>query len=208
MNSLYCTDIRPLHADAALFEACLPAGRAREMRRFRRREDQLHCLSGWLLMARFLGRDGRLDENTIGRGAHGKPYLPGGPHFNLSHSGNFTLLAVCEAPIGVDIEAHVPSDRHILAACFHPAEREYLAHAPTDEQFFDLWALKESYLKMTGIGLFLDPASFCLRKQGWTAYMEEYSDLCFRTYDAIPGYSVAVCAETDRLPEKIVQVVF
>ncbi len=44
-------------------------------------------------------------------GKNGKPYIPGGPHFSISHTDNRVGIAVTESgPIGLDIE---PMDRTI-----------------------------------------------------------------------------------------------
>jgi 4'-phosphopantetheinyl transferase len=42
-------------------------------------------------------------------GPHGKPGCPGGPEFNLSHSGDLILLALHPSrPVGVDVEQARP----------------------------------------------------------------------------------------------------
>lgn len=92
-------------------------------------------------------------------GSGRKPALIGHPYlqFNLSHSGDFVLIAVGREPLGVDIEAIREIDWSALATMnFHPDERAILASrsgAAALDAFFQIWAHKEAYLKATGIGL-------------------------------------------------------
>ncbi|MXR68250.1 4'-phosphopantetheinyl transferase superfamily protein [Shewanella sp. JBTF-M18] len=88
--------------------------------------------------------------------------------FNLSHSGDYMLLAIAQAPqleLGVDIERlRVNTNIHaILNHYFTHQERDALLALPSARQrqrFFDLWALKESYIKAKGMGLALSLKSF------------------------------------------------
>ncbi len=88
--------------------------------------------------------------------------------FNLSHSGDYMLLAIAQAPqleLGVDIERlRQNTNIHaILNHYFTRQEREALLALPSAYQrqrFFDLWALKESYIKAKGLGLALSLKSF------------------------------------------------
>ncbi|WP_286670306.1 4'-phosphopantetheinyl transferase family protein [Shewanella rhizosphaerae] len=88
--------------------------------------------------------------------------------FNLSHSGDYMLLAIAKSPrleLGVDIERlRQNTNIHaILNHYFTRQEREALLALPSArqrERFFDLWALKESYIKAKGLGLALSLKSF------------------------------------------------
>lgn len=114
-------------------------------------------------------------------GEKGKPRLSDdqfsqtGLHFNLSHSGDWLLIGVVktngtteqqkEFEFGVDIERRRESTNihSILNHYFSPPEESALLALPEDkhrERFFDLWALKESYIKAKGLGLSLSLKSF------------------------------------------------
>ncbi len=88
-----------------------------------------------------------------------KPVMRDHPdlHFNLSHSGDFVLIGVGDAPLGVDIETMRDLDWRALAAMnFHVDERAVMAHEPETAAraaFFQFWAHKEAFLKATGVGL-------------------------------------------------------
>lgn len=93
--------------------------------------------------------------------AEGKPYLSGDPvHFNLSHSSELALVAICrEAPVGIDLEhareLRAP-DRLARRIC---SQREYewlssMGGAPNaTEALLRLWVRKEATVKGTGDGL-------------------------------------------------------
>lgn len=95
------------------------------------------------------------------RGVHGKPVLasPDVPlEFNMSHSGDWGVIAIARAPVGVDVEQVRPG-RHSPALeqrFLTDGERALLrrrAEADGEAAFFVVWCRKEAYLKATGFGL-------------------------------------------------------
>ncbi|MEZ9998101.1 4'-phosphopantetheinyl transferase superfamily protein [Vibrio lentus] len=91
-------------------------------------------------------------------------------NFNISHSKEHLLIAVCQREgkslqLGVDIE-HARSSTNIdsiMKHYFSDTELTDLLELSKEEQrerFFDLWALKESYIKATGKGLATSLRSF------------------------------------------------
>ena len=109
-------------------------------------------------------------------GEKGKPSLiteqqiKTGLNFNISHSQDHLLIAICQTQgqplqLGVDIE-HARSSTNIdsiMKHYFSDAELTDLLELNKEEQrerFFDLWALKESYIKATGKGLATSLRSF------------------------------------------------
>ena len=79
--------------------------------------------------------------------------------FNLSHSGDRLAIAVCRHEyIGVDIESTEKARREMSIAkrYFSPREIQELSALPeTDHRsgFYELWTLKEAYIKARGLGL-------------------------------------------------------
>ncbi len=130
-------------------------------RRYRRPQDRQRFVLTrcWLrrLLGVYLERDPRAwdFEFTPTR----KPFLSGCPIlFNLSHSGDWALLAFCrDRPLGIDVEAHRSAPVLSLARrFFQPSELATLEALPPTQQeqlFFDYWTAKEAYLKATGEGL-------------------------------------------------------
>lgn len=124
------------------------------------------------------------------RGVHGKPQLsyqcPASAPlaFNLSHSGGQAVVAVHAgaAAIGVDIESHRPGRRFDALAqrYFSAAEVVALRALPYEarrERFYDLWTLKEAYLKARGTGLQLPLGDFGFSFQGNTVLFSAKPEL-------------------------------
>ncbi|MGV0028636.1 4'-phosphopantetheinyl transferase family protein [Phormidesmis priestleyi] len=92
-------------------------------------------------------------------GEHGKPVLlENNLHFNLAHSQGLVLYAICDRPVGVDLEQiRVISDLESLTDRFFSTnEHQTICALPAQQQptaFFRHWACKEAYLKATGEGL-------------------------------------------------------
>jgi len=98
---------------------------------------------------------------------HGKPFLVGLPdiHFNLSHSHGVAVCALCRnAAVGVDVEdVGRHTDFSIAKRFFSSFEAELVSRAPDAEKrklFFDIWTLKEAYIKAIGKGLSIPLNSF------------------------------------------------
>jgi len=86
--------------------------------------------------------------------------------FNLSHSGDFALIAVTqERKVGVDVE-RLRSDIEIESMArrfFSPNEVSKLIALPLELRvsgFFNCWTRKEAYIKAQGLGLSLPLDSF------------------------------------------------
>ena len=101
----------------------------------------------------------RFNENS-----HGKPTIDPSQQqcplfFNISHSSGRIVLAVGKHNfIGVDIERNDKSRRILQIAnrYFSKDELEALKALPAAKQlarFYDLWTLKEAYIKACGLGL-------------------------------------------------------
>lgn len=137
----------------------LPARLTQDLGRFQRWQDRQARLWGLLILERSLLDLGLKGEplNGLARGPWGRPFLSGGPEFNLSHSGEMVLCALSwRARLGVDIEMVRPLELDDLAASFLPQEwREITAHPDPLTRFYDFWTAKEAVCKAEGLGLSL-----------------------------------------------------
>lgn len=94
-----------------------------------------------------------LNHRELQRDANGKPFVAGGPHFNLSHSGELALIAICpDAPVGVDLEAprRLRNPDGLARRMCTPRE---LAHVQSGGDLLRLWVRKEAVAKAHGGGL-------------------------------------------------------
>lgn len=111
---------------------------------------------------------------SFATGRYGRPFVAGpataGPlHFSLSHTeGCVACLISANEAVGIDVEHVVPrgSVMETARGAFAPEEIEMLRGLPPREaldRFFDIWTLKEAYLKARGFGLHLPLDGFAVR---------------------------------------------
>lgn len=132
------------------------ASRQQRADRYLRQEDRARCICAGLLLRFALGKA----DFEIETAPNGKPRVKDRPdfHFNLSHSGNWVVIAYGASPVGVDMEQiHWDSGKDNLARRFFTAdEQAYVFHGHQQgsaERFFEIWTAKEGYLKYLGTGL-------------------------------------------------------
>ena len=118
---------------------------------------------------------------------HGKPYFADNfLYFSLSHTKTLAVLAIGDAPCGVDAEAQ---SRHISAA----VRARFLPDLPPDapnEVAVAAWTAREAYGKMTGEGLL-------------TAQVSVPPDVQLQSLFAY-RHIITVCAKTGQIAKDII----
>jgi len=136
------------------------------MERFRLEKDRRRYLIGRGLLRSLLGvylnrapQDLRFETT-----AAGKPHLASGLgqlQFNVSHSGEYVLIAITDdRAVGIDVEAvHDDFDVDEVAVHFFSANErrdlETFTGRVKIEAFYNCWTRKEAYVKARGEGLSL-----------------------------------------------------
>ena len=172
---LWCTYISDI-GDATLwprYDALLSAEERQRQARFRFERDQRRYLITRVLARTVLSRyhGVRPEDWVFSAGARGRPYilaprLEPALEFNIAHSADLVMLGVTSGrTLGVDAENLTLRDYDIegLDRYFAAEERAALLALPAtarQRRFFELWTLKESYIKARGLGLAIALDSF------------------------------------------------
>lgn len=192
----------------------LPDDMILKIKKFRRYEDSLRALTAQILIRTIASK--KLNQNSrlinFKTGINGKPFIENQAdfHFNLSHSGDWVVCAVSLRPVGIDVEKIKDIDFAIADRFFTGEEAEDLFSKEGDEEkkeyFFNLWTLKESYIKADGRGLSLPLDSFSFKIENNRVFFttqNELKDCFFKIYDIDKGYKVSVCSLEYEFPENI-----
>ncbi|MFD2673102.1 4'-phosphopantetheinyl transferase family protein [Marinicrinis sediminis] len=175
-------------------------------KRFVHDKDRIASLYSELLaramIAQFTNR--RASQIAFGKNEYGKPYPLGisDIDFNISHSGKWVLGAVSQRPIGVDVERIHPINETALAERFFaPVEAEMLNGIQQDEarkkRFYQIWSLKESYIKWKGTGLSTSLSSFSFRfdLDEQLHFQSDHPDCCYFHIDWLDeAHPFALCS--------------
>lgn len=148
----------------------------------------------------------RPESLRISRSSKGKPRLDDHSHFhfNITHSGNWIAVVFSDREVGIDIEKCRPPQYRIAERYFSPKEvavLNKLKNKDKESYFFDLWTMKESYLKLLGKGLTRSLGSFSVVKINGVFRLEEQDQLLdsvhFFQPHVDPDYKLAICARSD-----------
>lgn len=184
--------------------------RAKKILSYRNIGDSYLSLTAELVTRFAVSKETNCQNEKINILRRGKPLLkyPPNIHFNISHSKDWIICAIAKYPIGVDIE-FINKDRNYLQIaerCFTEEEKAYMLSSDSWnnklERFYQLWSLKESYIKADGRGLAVSMNSFSIRPYEEHILLRTANPLkncIFRYYDMIPNYSAAVCSTKDTI---------
>ena len=153
----------------------------------------------WALLARCVREVWGLEPlPAVARGEHGKPRFPDHPdhHFNLSHSGPYSLCALSDSPVGADIQIVKDSwNPRLPQRVCSPEQLAWLEGQPDRNRAFALlWTLKEARVKYegTGLGDNIRGIPVPIPVPGQTLY--PLDGLWFRIYEG-EDFFAAVCGE-------------
>ena len=121
-------------------------------------------------------------------------------HFNLTHSGDFAAGVCGVGPVGIDVETVGVMKEKTARRFFHGGEYRYLEKIEDEESrreaFFRLWVLKESFMKVTGLGMRLPLNAFEIRLDGREIEVDQTVDdrhYYFKEF-ALENSRMAVCS--------------
>ena len=85
----------------------------------------------------------------------GKPqFSDGSGFFSLSYTGGFCCCALCDAPVGLDVEMIRSVSANAISRVLSREEwLQYSVSPDPAECFLRFWTLKEAYCKFTGQGI-------------------------------------------------------
>ena len=158
--------------------AMMPARIRSAILSYKRWQDRQATLFGKMLLLRALclkyAETGMQKFQSQEVSRHGKPFIAGGPDFNISHSGDIVVLALSEnGPVGIDIEeirpVNVEDYLRQVPEIAHVRQMVDVYHA--SNYFFDCWTRKEAVLKACGEGL-LAPLEDVVLKEDTAHFLE------------------------------------
>ncbi len=207
MSEIYLFDCSGLSGDdMARALSALPRWRREKALGYKNDAVRRASVGAGLLMAfglRLYGADPEAAEIDN----KGKPFVPGGPFFSLSHSRDMAMAGFDGEATGVDIECTRRRVPDIARRFFSPEEEAYLNSVGDESlrkrEFFRLWTARESVFKLLGTGLTgdryalrvdLDPPGVWLRG--------EKADLDLAFFQ-LPDYTAAAAGRFDAPPRPV-----
>ena len=204
MVELFAADIRQIAPRAEELLPLLDEERQSRVRAYGATDDALRSLAAGLLLYDAFGESARGARYEHGK--RGKPYLADRRPFNITHAGDYAVLALSAETVGVDLERiRAINWRRLSTRFFHPVEQAFLESAPDPlGMFFTIWTLKESYLKAEGQGFSVSPKTFCILPDGDSAAFLGETAYRFRSVPAPEGYRLSVCARESEIADRVV----
>lgn len=157
----------------------------------------------------YLGKDIELNYIYL---KNNKPYLKDEKlYFNISHSKEYCIVALSDSEIGCDIEYIDDIDLNIAKRFFTKNEYNNIVNnIDSKNMFYRYWTLKESFVKVTGMGLKLPLDSFEVQINSNIDLIQNFdnNEYYFKEIDVLKDYRISICnmSKLDDLEIEIVKI--
>lgn len=187
-----------------------------KIEKFINKKDKIRTLIGEILIRTIICEKLNIRNRNIifVKNKYGKPYLKDYPNFefNISHSADFVVCAIDDKPIGIDVEEVKDIQYEEIAKnFFSTSEFDYIVKRDLDvelNKFYEIWTLKESYIKCCGQGLSIPLKSFSFDIDMYENIKviidDEYKENVFKKFDIGSGYKMAVCSLNKEISNDII----
>lgn len=188
-------DIRE-YADETVFGRTLVSlspERRKKIEEIKNPKGRLESLGATVALDKVLKKYGYCEKNMrYGYSERGKPFFLNeeGLYFNLSHSGDLALAVISDKEIGCDIEKTRLFNPKLFPRFLNEMEFKNIASiddpAQKNKLFCRYWTMKESFLKLNGLGL--------TGKMSGTAY----ENVIFDEIKVNENYCAMMCRRVER----------
>jgi 4'-phosphopantetheinyl transferase len=186
------------------------------IKKFKRKEDRYRTLIADILIRSIVSVKYGMSNEEINYiyNLYGKPFLDSNIDFsfNVSHSGSWVVaITGTRQLLGIDIEKIKPIEMEVAKRFFAAEEYEDLKSKEEQRRlsyFYDLWTLKESFIKAIGRGMVIPLDSFVIKQKNAIGEFsieqkESQYHFFFKQYHIDSLYKLSVCATIDSFPESI-----
>jgi len=168
----------------------LPTDAAAKVRRYHHWQDAYGSLFGKLLLMTALAEYGWPPSLAgLHYSEYGRPFLPNGPDFNISHSGRRAACIIARhGKVGIDLEEIKDISIGDFKEQFSPEEwTAIVTSAAPLETFYHYWTAKECLSKADGRGLNLPLAQLLIDHHGIIPLDNRHWHL--HTLHSFPGFA-------------------
>ncbi len=216
---VYCKKVNWDEIDNSFDEkvAMLYTARKGKVLRLKNRKAAMVSIAAGLCLQEIIERELGIESKdlVIETNEYGKPYVIGHPEFcyNISHSEDRILIGFGNSPVGVDIECvkEKKADERVVKRCFTEWEKRYVTGDDRDDlqepeeikiwRFYEIWTMKEAYLKYTGTGINVPLNSFEVNPIGHTVTGEgvehNVKNICMMDEKEGNSYIYSICVDND-----------
>ena len=189
-----------------------------KVKNFINKKDKIRTLIGEILIRTIIIEELgiRNDNISFEKNSYGKPYIKEYTqfNFNISHSGNFVVCAIDNNPIGIDIEEVKYIEYEDIAKKFFTTnEFDYITKNDlysSLSRFYEIWTLKESYVKCCGQGLSIPLKSFSIEidqyKNIRVVTDGKHKDYIFKSVNMEINYKIAICSLSKEISNSVIRL--
>lgn len=187
----YSYDIRNMsEEDFQKYYLLMTTQKQNRVNRLKNEIDRKRTVAGEMLTRKAISELCNISEEKIkfNVDSYGKPFVVNlSVEFNISHSGDMVVCAVDDSPVGIDIEQIRNVDLNICKHICTEKEMKYIYENDKNStiRFFEVWTLKEAYIKKIGKGMQIPLNTFNVLNEGFkckadTYYINDYVVSVFR----------------------------